>query len=482
VRGYPAIRVVFTEAEGTRFIRRTVTNASLADENERPVLLRGIGTMRHNKLHGKRGEIPVAGTIYQEDGALLLEVSAHHLNHRAPHRIVVARAFLGNLTLGGIIRGRAAHPSSFAFQNLSCGSDDKKADMSSVPDQVAQQGASQKSSETKIIYMGTDFDAEFMKVAKCKTPAQCNNRIVSMVNQSSLTYAKQLGIKLKVVRQGGPTAFSAGTQDSSKIYEDYGNYVWANYRDFLHDGLNSGPTLVDHYTGFTGKKMRAGIVGLATLGSLCENFRTASSNMIVRHISDILTPFIISHELGHNLSARHSNAGIMAPKLSRAQKKPLRFTSDSTYQISSHADAWYHECLEGARWAPPPEGPKVEMLVESKPALNFSLSYSISNWKSDCQLRVRAAESEADINSGVVVYEPPPDVSGGGYSVNITTAVDVSAAADATVYLKGFYVCPGEQVSATSQVVSYLPRYGQSYDSRVPRAEWIEVLRRKLMP
>lgn len=347
VDGYGAVRVVFTEAEDTRLIRRELPNQSVNDIVERPVLLRGVGVRRHA---GREIEFPVAGTIYQDGTVPELEVALTHLNRRAPDRVVIARAPLVSSSRDGAISGRSVHPSSYAFSATACGTHDSSSSSRlgsalGVTPQLSQKGT------VKLLYLGTDFDRDFMRVTKCKTASQCNNRIVSFVNQASVYYQRQLNMRLRVDRQFGPVTFTQGTADAGGMLDDYGAFIESNQASYLHDGVNSGAKLIDGLVGFTGKKMLDGVIGIAWMGVFCDNSTALQANMVIRQYSDSLTGTTVAHELGHNLNATHTASGIMAASASNTGRNP-RFTSDSVEQISTYANGWFDECRAGVNYSP----------------------------------------------------------------------------------------------------------------------------------
>lgn len=475
VKGYPSLQVVFTEAEDTRRIRREDGYQSVNDISERPVLLRGVGYRRHLSADQGRVEFPIAGTIYRDGGILQLEIALTHINRYDSSRVIVARALLGSSTTESVARGRAVHPSSYAFASTTCGtSTHGRSELPHLHTEqrasVSQQGAS------KVLYLGTHFDRQFMKVLKCKTASKCNNRILSMINQASAHYTRQLGTRLKVARQYGPVTFTSGTSSSERMIDNYEAYVESLHSGHLHDGTNGGSKLVDGFAAFTGQKMSGNVIGIATIGSYCDNSRSLSSTMVVRHTSDSVTPTTVAHELGHNLDAVHTATGIMAASVSKTGKTP-RFIRESVSQIRNYLEAWYSECRAGKNYTPPPDSdgpaPTIEFSVSRTPEYNFSMEFSVSRTRANCEVVVRAAETANGVNSGTPILRRELEGSGMESMADLSIAINTSSASEATIYLKAFYVCSGE-VKASSPVASYVANYGPSYDILVSRAEWIQ--------
>lgn len=475
VQGYPSLQVVFTEAEDTRRVRREDAYQSINDIDERPVLLTGVGYRRHLSADYGRVEFPIAGTIYRDGGILQLEVALTHINRYDSSRLIVARSLLASSSTGSVARGRAGHPSSHAFASTTCGT--ATHDRSESPPLRTEQRASvSQQSASKVLYLGTHFDRQFMKVLKCKTASKCNNRILSMINQASVYYTRQLGTRLKVARQYGPVTFTSGTSSSERMIDNYEAYVESLHSGHLHDGTNGGTKLVDGFAAFTGQKMAANVIGIATIGSYCDNSRSLSSTMVVRHTSDSVTPTTVAHELGHNLDAVHTATGIMAASVSRTGKPP-RFTRESITQISNYLEAWYSECRAGTHYTPPPGSDgspsTIEFSVSRTAQYNFSMEFNVSRTRANCEVVVRAAETANGVNSGTPILRREMEGSGMGSMTDLDIAIDTSSASDATIYLKAFYVCSGE-VKASSPVEPYVANYGPSYDTFVSRAEWIQ--------
>jgi hypothetical protein len=475
VKGYPSLQVVFTEAEDTRRIRREDGYQSVNDISERPVLLRGVGYRRHLSGEHGRNEFPIAGTIYRDGGRLQLEIALTHVNRYDSSRVIVARALLGSSSTGSVARGRAVHPSSHAFASTTCGTTPHgRSEQAHLRTEqrasVSQQGTS------KVLYLGTHFDRQFMRVLKCKTASKCNNRILSMINQASVYYTRQLGTRLNVARQYGPVTFTSGTSSSEGMIDNYEVYLESLHSGHLHDGTNAGSKLVDGFAAFTGQKMASNVIGIATIGAYCDNSRSLSATMVIRHTSDSVNPTTIAHELGHNLDAVHTATGIMAASVSKSGKKP-RFTRESVSQISNYLEAWYSECRAGVNYTPPPGSDgspsTIEFSVSRTAEYNFSMEFSVSRTRANCEVVVRAAETANGVNSGTSILRREMEGSGMGSMADLGVAINASSASEATVYLKAFYVCSGE-VKASSPVASYVANYGPPYDILVSRAEWIQ--------
>lgn len=476
VKGYAPVNVVFAEAEDTRTVKRESSLQSVNDVAERPVLLRGVGIHRHAGSASSKVEFPVAGTLYRDGGVLVLEVAVSHLNRRALEKLVVARAVVDSTAQVERITGRAIRTSSHAFAGVACGTHEAT---SHGQRQRGAQIAPQllTSYSTKILYLGTDFDRDFMRQAKCKTASQCNNKILSFVNQASVYYQQPMSIRLRVDRQYGPVVFTAGTDEAGDMLSDYGAFIESYRGSYLHDGINRGSRLVDGYAGFTGKKMAGGTIGIAWMGVLCANSFSLSANMVIRQLSDSLTATTIAHELGHNLSATHSPSGIMAASANKTGRNP-RFTSGSVSEISNYIKGWFEECRGGVNFRPPsdtgPYGPKVSLTVGPYSGYNFSIGLSLQNPRANCFVQVRAAESAAGVATGTIVLETEMQAGSSTRMGNVTTGIVADNAADATVYFKSFYVCSGGTVRAESSLASFVADYGPDDGDNVSRAEWIQ--------
>jgi hypothetical protein len=65
---------------------------------------------------------------------------------------------------------------------------------------------------------------------------------------------------------------------------------------------------------FSGRNFDGSTVGLAYLDATCQPWRYGVSQFLNQ--SDFYTSLIVAHELGHNLGADHTSAGIMTPAIS----------------------------------------------------------------------------------------------------------------------------------------------------------------------
>lgn len=477
ILGSPSFRVTFTECEETTTVQREGERQSVNDTVGRPLLLRGTSSHRHTSERGGMDENPVAGTLLVENGGLVLEIAVGGLNRRAPERLTIVRAPLQKELKGSPLRGRAVRVSSHAFNAIGCGASEESnarhAPSTDRPSSLPVRALGQ----TKTIYLGTDFDLEFMRAARCKTASRCNNLILSLVNQVSVHYKRQLGTNLRVTRQRGPVRFTSGTTDSSDMLSNYARFIASNYLGYLHDGANNGPNLVDGFAGFTGQKMRENVVGIATLGTYCADSSAHSANMVVKHISKSLLPLVVAHELGHNLNAVHTARGIMTPSVSKTGKD-RSFSRTSVSEMSTYLNDWYGECRAGTNFTPPPGSggspSSLELRVTSTPEFNFSLGYTVENARSKCFVRIRAAESATEVDTGTVVLERTQTTNGSWTTqTDITTPIDTALPSEATIFFKAFYICAGDYVRAQSEVITYTPLYDDSAEGAVTRAQWI---------
>lgn len=482
IKGYSSVQLVFNQASKTEFVRRDIRYQTEDELAERPILLQGVGIHRHAGRNGTSARFPVAGTLYFDDGVTELEISTTHLNRRDRSQILVARIPLTAFSPGHAMWGYAPRISSYAFPEARCGTSSGAVN--------AHQGAFEPLSTSisrqnapKVLYIGTHFDSQFMKAARCKTASRCNNKIISLINKAAVYYRRQLRIDLRVVQQHGPVDLTGSTQRSSDMFDYYQAVISSRHSSDVHDGVNGGSALVDGFVGFTGKRMRGNVMGIANLGVYCDDAKATSSLSLVRHIVDALTVPALAHELGHNLSAEHTSSGIMFPSTSRFRKN-LKFAPESVSEISSYTDAWYGECRGGeSNGAPPGTGeyaPKVDLTVSSSPETNFVLSLSLQNPRSNCSVIVRASETVEDINSGVVILERTMGNSSLKRAQSISTTIDTSNPEEATVYFQASYVCSGNRIRSQSAISAYVAPHDTSNPYRVSRSSWINYLRMNL--
>ena len=152
------------------------------------------------------------------------------------------------------------------------------------------------------IELGTEADALF--VAQTGGAAAANARILSIVNMVNGIYETDLGLTNRVVVQRTHTGSDPYTTTNS---DDL-------LMQFRSQFLSNVSRVYDDAMLFSGRDFDDTVVGVAFLDATCTSIRFGISQFFNR--SDFYTSLIAAHELGHNLGARHTSNGIMAPRIS----------------------------------------------------------------------------------------------------------------------------------------------------------------------
>ncbi len=151
------------------------------------------------------------------------------------------------------------------------------------------------------IELGTEADALF--VAQAGGSAAANARILSIVNMVNGIYETDLGLTNRIVVQRthvGSDPYT--TTDSSDLLDQ-----------FRAQFLSNVATVYDDAMLFSGRNFDGSTVGVAFVEASCTPWRFGISQFLSQ--DDFITGLIVAHELGHNLGANHTSAGIMAPAI-----------------------------------------------------------------------------------------------------------------------------------------------------------------------
>jgi hypothetical protein len=151
------------------------------------------------------------------------------------------------------------------------------------------------------IELGTEADAPF--VAQAGGAAAANARILSIVNLVNGVYETDLGLTNRVVVQRTHAGSDPYTSTNSDTLLD----------QFTAQFPRNVATRHDDALLFTGRDMDGSTVGIAWLDATCSPYRYGIAQNLGGN--DTLTSLVAAHELGHNLGARHSGAGLMAPSI-----------------------------------------------------------------------------------------------------------------------------------------------------------------------
>lgn len=463
---------------------KIIREAATATESARlPILLKGTGRIRHYNSDGSAAQVPVAATLYRDSADPVLEVSLPH-NFRFSRRsgVGVYRAHVSSLTNSSRRNSRADIPSSSAFMKDTCGLEMSAPRGSSL--QAFRIEPIVRSQATyNVLYIGTDFDSAFMSRAGCSSTSVCNNKILSIMNQASVFYERQLGYSLEVTRQFGPTSFGRMTE-SGFLLDTIAESNRVNRGQFIHNGSNTVENQIDLFKSFTGRTMDGKVIGIAYVGTLCQNSQAAFSNAITQYVSPAVNPVVAAHEIGHTLNAQHVTAGIMKPNIGASP--PQSFSSESLLTISDYLNRYYNECKQGtssgmnnAPGDDPHLGKPVTMRLSARPtgARKLTLVTQVANVQSGCQVRIRAATSAKGASAGTVVTSILPTSSASTVNASVSFGTQPSSSGSRRVYLVAEYTCPVGGITEVSKVVSLDPNGIRGLRSKTTRTKWISLLR-----
>ena len=476
-----SVSVTLTRAAiPTHVIREHDSSTSTASL---PILLKGVGRIRHYNNDGSTALIPVAATIFRDDGEPTIEISLpHSFRFSQSSGIGVYRSQLGALTNDRKKNARGEVPSSSAFRQETCG-----LSMGSSRSQATRRERIEpivrSLSTYNVIYVGTDFDSSFIRKAGCSSTSACNNKILSIMNQASVFYERQLGYSLEVTRQFGPTNFGSETI-SSFLLDSVAESNRANRGQFIHNGSNTGDNQIDLFKSFTGRTMNDKVIGIAYVGTLCQNAESTFSNAITQYVSAAVNPVVAAHEIGHTLNAQHVSSGIMQGKVSTSP--PQSFASESLLTISNYLNQNYGECRQGISSGmnntasnDSHAGKPVTMQISARATgiRRVLLSAQISTLQTGCQIRIRAASSSREARIGKIVMSILPSTTVSSASASISYGTIASASGNRRVYLVGEYNCPVGSITEVSKIISFDPNTIRGVRARTTTTKWISLLR-----
>lgn len=480
----PLVGSVSVEIKRASIPTHVIREHESRDNQDRlPILLKGTGRIRHYSSDGSTALVPVAATIYRDERDPIVEISLPHtFRFSGGSGIGVYRSRLTALTTRREKNTRGDIPSHSAFNEAMCGleaaSSNGGSAQSSRVDPIVRSQATYN-----VLYIGTDFDSAFTTRAGCSSTSGCNNKILSIMNQASVFYERQLGYSLEVSRQFGPTNFGRETE-SGFLLDAVAEANRANRGEFIHNGSNSTNNQIDLFKSFTGRTMTDKVIGIAYVGTLCQNSQSAFSNAITQYVSAAVNPVVAAHEIGHTLNAQHVTAGIMKPNI--GSSPPQSFSSESLLTISDYLSQHYDECRQGtssgmndAPTGDPHAGKPVTMRLSARASgtRRITLSTQVSSLQPGCQIRIRGASSARGASTGKVVMSVLPTSNLSSASGSISFGTRSSSSGNPRVYLVAEYNCPSGSISEVSKVVSFDPNTIRGLRSKTSPTKWISLLR-----
>lgn len=448
------------------------------------ILLKGNGV-----LNGI--SIPVAGSIYRENGAAAL-----HINFIAPSSnfssnatpVEVTQKLTGGIPLVEI-------PKQNALQGKKCGTE--LLPVVSAP--TTSTGLSSSSTITansvtansvKIIDIATEADYEYY----LRYGSATNSRIASIINSAQVIYERDLGLRFNIVRQRVRTTSSQPytSSDSDVLLEQLTTEV-------SNSGGLRGADLV-HL--FTGKDLTDNIVGLAWLGVVCTTPRLSTG--LTQAISSSIDPIIFAHETGHNLGADHDSGLPKSLMFPMAGSDQTFLSQRSKNDINSHFASGGEDCLSSATSdtptpsptaSPTPKtepvppsnggggggtsGPKVGFSVEfnqKKGVLVISLSRSNIS-EGICTARVRIGSNSKLTNAGGVEFD-----SSATTLVFTSKSTKRLSSSRSRIFFDGEFInCPGDEAVRSASVdINPIASRATRKSDRVSSTAWIDAVIQKM--
>ena len=489
--GYAGVRVVLDRVIDTRSILRANSD-STTSRNSHPIMLRGHVVVRHGDTGGATLVTSAAATILQDSNPAILEIAFPTRPHarRSSQGLIVIRAPLTNSSENSRLRGRALHASSFTFKSKQCEDPAKHSSQSATQVKSLRKPVTMKATYN-VIYVGTDFDPQFKSAMRCASAAECNNKIVSIINQTAAYYERHFGYTLEVARQYGPTTYTSST-NSSRNLNAFTNYNNTYRADIIHTGSSSQPSQVDIFQLFTGKSLDNDIIGLAFLGVACSNPSSDASDMLVQHLASSFDPITTAHEIGHTLNAGHTNSGIMSPSL--GDPLPTSFNATSRTEIGSYLSLTYGECRGGTSegsdsgggipgTSPPPSGtprdaaPKtLGFTVKKQNRDTYILKATVSALMSDCSVKIRAARSSDRASRGTIITEFTPTSLTTRLKGRVSASISRANSSSSLIHLYAEYSCANSSTVEVSNTLITSPNSGERASRQVSGREWITLL------
>jgi hypothetical protein len=474
--------------------RAKLSNPLVDDDDQsphtRPILLRGK-TLSSDKLD--QPPRPVAASIFLDSGAPIVEIvvaDSPRQSGKAARGLMVFTLPLEALSRPSTRNARVQAPSSQAFQNRTCGTDanDFDATLEATSQSTVEIAATPP---YPVLYIGTDYDPLFAKRLKCSTAAACRSRIASIINQTAVFYERQLGYTLEVARQFGPTNHGKDTL-SQAVIDAFQQYNLLNRQQYVHTGSNSTSNQVDLFQLFTGREMEQDVIGVAYVGTICQNMQSSFANAVVQHVSSTLDPITTAHEIGHSLNAQHVSDGIMRANL--GSTPPTSFASASLLTISSYLNQWYRECRQGlsngtAQPTPTPKPsdpfsgkPKtLQLAVTSSGPQTVTLSSTVSTVSTGCSTRILAATSAKGASKGTLVLTIPQTEQTQGVSGTATFRVLPDSSKNTNIYFFAHYTCSSGETVEISRTVRFSPnRVAGIAKKQRSKKSWIQALKKSL--
>ena len=206
-------------------------------------------------------------------------------------------------------------------------------------------GATAEAGELRIFEIAVDADVEYSRAYGDGAPQE----IESTLNIVDGIYEAELGLKLSLVSlrvwESEPDPY--GSADSGALLDELRGYWNSHCADISRDAVHL----------FTGKELSGNTVGIAYVSVVCASSYGYGLSQDLG--SDVLTPLVVAHEVGHNLGASHDPTGsspmyIMYPSLSGSTLD--EFSANSKEEIGRYVASVSCLAVADAPDPPPPDG------------------------------------------------------------------------------------------------------------------------------
>lgn len=221
-----------------------------------------------------------------------------------------------------VLSVREVTPAEVAALARACGTPEPAALLAAAtPPSGASAAAPSAAAATLLreVELGTEVDAPLVQQAGGASAA--NARVLGIVNMMNGIYESDLGITNRVVAQRAHVGSDPYTTTNPGTLLD----------QFISQFSANIATPYDDAMLFSGRDFDGATVGIAYERATCGRFRYAATQ--VRNQGDYLASLISAHEVGHNLGASHTTAGLMTASLDPAINTFSQFSKD---QIASY--------------------------------------------------------------------------------------------------------------------------------------------------
>jgi hypothetical protein len=306
-----------------------------------------------------------------------------------------------------------------------------------------------------VLEVATMADFDFYQAQGANT----NAYIRAVLNAVDAIYTSSLGIRLRIISQRVETTpqGARGIISPISLLEAFRTSPFAA----------SSTADVRHL--FTGRTMEGLTIGIAYVGAACTaggRYGVGLSN----YVSAGLQPYLVAHEIAHNLSATHDNQpqSIMNPAITEENN---RFTSQTVSNIYSFVST-SGSCLSSEELS------EVQITLDSTDPTKFAARVSFaSQIAQECSV---ALYGSTDGRRFIALASASQRTPGNGAGVTATFAANAPRlSGQQTFHFKGRVSCGASRtISAPAKLRYGLATSGTGTTRASSR--WLETLKRNL--